>query len=219
VLALREHLAVASEEAAGLAELLLAVADGRRVEQRVVRERRLAEGDAEKELDALAAQGRVVRLREQRAAAQVGVDRVASLRLGLRAARKGVRVVLLDAEVVERGGADVGRDAVGVKRGELAQTVVAFRGERKLEARGAGVFRIGRLRDERGVVGLRGRVASERTGALGEAVVKLVRRDRLLAFERAILDLGGLVVAFVEESVGHREPVGRQHRQRGEENC
>ena len=109
------------------------------------------------------------------------------------------------------------RDAVRVERREPPQAVVARRGQRELQARRARVLRVGRLRDERGVVARRVVRPSRRPRAFREAVGELVRRDRRFPDESTVLDVGGRVVAPVEEAVGHRQPVGRQDGQRREE--
>ena len=63
----------------------------------------------------------------------------------------------------------------------------------------------------------RGRLVAERAVALRQPVQELVLGNALRAAHREILRLRVGVVAAVELAVGHRHPVGGQHRERGQD--
>ena len=211
VLALGVALHVAREDACGLAVLLLVVAlHGGEVERLLGELRLLAEGEAEEELHGLAALRGVGGLHEYGGAVELGVGGVLALWVEPDGPRERLGVVGGRAEVVERGGAHVVRDAVRVEDAQLGAALLVVPGEGAHEARAVGPLRGRILLEELSVRAARVSGASERAVAFRKAVQHLLGGERLLAGERGVLGAGRGVFAAVEEPVGHREAVCRQ---------
>ena len=211
-------LQVAAEDARRLAVLLLVVAlDGGEIERVLGELRLLAEGDAEKELDGLAADLGVRRLHENRSAVEIGVGRVLALGVEAHGLREHLWIVRGGAEVVERGGADVRGNAIGVEHLELGRALLGRAGKGAHKPRAVCARGSRELLEELAIRLARLGGVPKNPVALGKSVKKLFRGNGLFAAQRRVLGLRRGTFAAVEETVGHRETVGGKNRYRGKE--